>query len=183
MAAPWSPDHVFDFLKDDPTHDIEEFEEELEEEPEEEPKEEQEEEAEDVLGIEKRLSELYLVSTRRIIPFCLGELYHFAWEKYTIFLGEVYQFFIGRSIAFAWEKYTSFPLGEVYNLLGRSIPVFHWEKYTSLLRRIIPLCLENGTTRTKKYEELSVAEKLQADCDLKATNIFFRDFHRMFMPL
>nr|GEV04354.1 hypothetical protein [Tanacetum cinerariifolium] len=27
------------------------------------------------------------------------------------------------------------------------------------------------TTRTKKYEELSVAEKLQADCDLKATNI------------
>ncbi|GKC02683.1 hypothetical protein Tco_0994293 [Tanacetum coccineum] len=30
---------------------------------------------------------------------------------------------------------------------------------------------ENGTTRTNKYEELSVAEKLQADCDLKATNI------------
>nr|GEV24681.1 hypothetical protein [Tanacetum cinerariifolium] len=30
---------------------------------------------------------------------------------------------------------------------------------------------ENGTTRTKKYEELSVAKKLQADCDLKATNI------------
>ncbi|GJR52038.1 hypothetical protein Tco_1402559 [Tanacetum coccineum] len=30
---------------------------------------------------------------------------------------------------------------------------------------------ENGTTRTKKYEKLSVSEKLQADCDLKATNI------------
>ncbi|GJY33632.1 hypothetical protein Tco_0418101 [Tanacetum coccineum] len=30
---------------------------------------------------------------------------------------------------------------------------------------------EDGTTRTKKYEELSVSEKLQADCDLKATNI------------
>ncbi|GKC47499.1 hypothetical protein Tco_1065221, partial [Tanacetum coccineum] len=30
---------------------------------------------------------------------------------------------------------------------------------------------ENGTTRTKKYEELSAAKKLQADCDLKATNI------------
>ncbi|GJX35893.1 hypothetical protein Tco_0247450 [Tanacetum coccineum] len=30
---------------------------------------------------------------------------------------------------------------------------------------------EDGTTRTKKYKELSVAEKLQADCDLKATNI------------
>nr|GEZ38379.1 hypothetical protein [Tanacetum cinerariifolium]GEZ38383.1 hypothetical protein [Tanacetum cinerariifolium] len=30
---------------------------------------------------------------------------------------------------------------------------------------------QNGTTKTKKYEELSVAKKLQADCDLKATNI------------
>ncbi|GJW55717.1 retrovirus-related pol polyprotein from transposon TNT 1-94 [Tanacetum coccineum] len=30
---------------------------------------------------------------------------------------------------------------------------------------------DDGTTRTKRYEELSVAEKLQADCDLKATNI------------
>ncbi|GJT51634.1 hypothetical protein Tco_0977791 [Tanacetum coccineum] len=30
---------------------------------------------------------------------------------------------------------------------------------------------EDDTTRIKKYEELSVAEKLQADCDLKATNI------------
>ncbi|GKB63887.1 hypothetical protein Tco_0920073, partial [Tanacetum coccineum] len=30
---------------------------------------------------------------------------------------------------------------------------------------------EDGTTRTKKYEELSIAEKLQANYDLKATNI------------
>ncbi|GJV44538.1 hypothetical protein Tco_1429074 [Tanacetum coccineum] len=30
---------------------------------------------------------------------------------------------------------------------------------------------ENGTTRKKKYKELSLVEKLQADCDLKATNI------------
>ncbi|GKD32354.1 hypothetical protein Tco_1247863, partial [Tanacetum coccineum] len=30
---------------------------------------------------------------------------------------------------------------------------------------------EDGTTRTKKYEELSVAEKLQVDCQIKATNI------------
>ncbi|GKD91357.1 hypothetical protein Tco_1366864 [Tanacetum coccineum] len=30
---------------------------------------------------------------------------------------------------------------------------------------------EDGTTRTKKYEELSTTEKLQADCDLKATKI------------
>nr|GEU61729.1 hypothetical protein [Tanacetum cinerariifolium] len=26
---------------------------------------------------------------------------------------------------------------------------------------------EDGTTRTKKYEEVSIAEKLKADCDLK----------------
>ncbi|GKD13967.1 hypothetical protein Tco_1198374 [Tanacetum coccineum] len=31
--------------------------------------------------------------------------------------------------------------------------------------------LENGTVRPKTYEELSDKEKLQADCDLKATNI------------
>nr|GEW33663.1 hypothetical protein [Tanacetum cinerariifolium] len=30
---------------------------------------------------------------------------------------------------------------------------------------------KDGTTRTKKYKELSVSEKLQADCDLKAINI------------
>ncbi|GJV42580.1 hypothetical protein Tco_1421020 [Tanacetum coccineum] len=30
---------------------------------------------------------------------------------------------------------------------------------------------EDGTTRTKRYKELSVVKKLQADCDLKATNI------------
>ncbi|GJS54241.1 retrovirus-related pol polyprotein from transposon TNT 1-94 [Tanacetum coccineum] len=33
---------------------------------------------------------------------------------------------------------------------------------------------EDGTTRTKKSEELSVAEKLQADCDLKANNIILQ---------
>ncbi|GJT21216.1 hypothetical protein Tco_0891153 [Tanacetum coccineum] len=33
---------------------------------------------------------------------------------------------------------------------------------------------QDGTTRTKKYEELYVAEKLQADCDLKATNIILQ---------
>ncbi|GJZ97160.1 hypothetical protein Tco_0669613 [Tanacetum coccineum] len=29
----------------------------------------------------------------------------------------------------------------------------------------------DGTTRTKKYEELSATEKIQVDCDCKATNI------------
>ncbi|GJZ36794.1 hypothetical protein Tco_0582985 [Tanacetum coccineum] len=36
------------------------------------------------------------------------------------------------------------------------------------------LKLEDDTTRTKKYEELLVIEKLQADCDLKATNIILQ---------
>ncbi|GKB70591.1 hypothetical protein Tco_0932003 [Tanacetum coccineum] len=36
---------------------------------------------------------------------------------------------------------------------------------------IWPTIKENGETRKKKYEELSASEKLQADCDLKATNI------------
>ncbi|GJX35684.1 hypothetical protein Tco_0247241 [Tanacetum coccineum] len=35
---------------------------------------------------------------------------------------------------------------------------------------------ENGTTRTKKYEELLVTEKLQADYDLKATKIVLQGF-------
>ncbi|GJY70790.1 hypothetical protein Tco_0474493 [Tanacetum coccineum] len=33
---------------------------------------------------------------------------------------------------------------------------------------------ENGVIRTKKYAELSAAEKIQADCDMKATNIIFQ---------
>nr|GEU77172.1 hypothetical protein [Tanacetum cinerariifolium] len=41
---------------------------------------------------------------------------------------------------------------------------------------------EDGTTRTRKYKEVSVAEKLQAGCDLKATNIVLQglppDVHR-----
>ncbi|GJT79882.1 hypothetical protein Tco_1054224 [Tanacetum coccineum] len=33
---------------------------------------------------------------------------------------------------------------------------------------------ENGVTGTKKYVELSAAEKIQADCDMKATNIILQ---------
>nr|GEX41652.1 hypothetical protein [Tanacetum cinerariifolium] len=39
---------------------------------------------------------------------------------------------------------------------------------------IWPKIKENGMTRTKKYEELSATEKIQADCDLKATNIILQ---------
>ncbi|GJZ74577.1 hypothetical protein Tco_0639042, partial [Tanacetum coccineum] len=33
---------------------------------------------------------------------------------------------------------------------------------------------KNGVIRTKKYAELSAAEKIQADYDMKATNIIFK---------
>nr|GEV87446.1 hypothetical protein [Tanacetum cinerariifolium] len=36
---------------------------------------------------------------------------------------------------------------------------------------IWPTIKENGVTRTKKYAKLSAAEKIQAGCDMKATNI------------
>nr|GEZ74817.1 hypothetical protein [Tanacetum cinerariifolium] len=39
---------------------------------------------------------------------------------------------------------------------------------------IWPLIEENGVTRTKKYKELSATEKIQADCDLKVTNIILQ---------
>nr|GEV21714.1 hypothetical protein [Tanacetum cinerariifolium] len=39
---------------------------------------------------------------------------------------------------------------------------------------IWPTIEENGKIRKKKYKEHAVAEKLKADCDLKATNIFLQ---------
>ncbi|GKA12987.1 hypothetical protein Tco_0692533, partial [Tanacetum coccineum] len=39
---------------------------------------------------------------------------------------------------------------------------------------IWPTIEENDVTRKKKYEELSATEKIQADCDLKATNIILQ---------
>ncbi|GJQ92737.1 hypothetical protein Tco_0003876 [Tanacetum coccineum] len=39
---------------------------------------------------------------------------------------------------------------------------------------IWPTIEENGVTRTKKYIELSATEKIQADCDLKETNIILQ---------
>ncbi|GJX10096.1 hypothetical protein Tco_0199955 [Tanacetum coccineum] len=35
---------------------------------------------------------------------------------------------------------------------------------------------DNGVIRTKKYAELSATEKIQANCDMKATNIILQDF-------
>ncbi|GKE99099.1 hypothetical protein Tco_0022450, partial [Tanacetum coccineum] len=33
---------------------------------------------------------------------------------------------------------------------------------------------ENEVIKTKKYDELSAAEKIQADCDMKETNIILQ---------
>ncbi|GKB60728.1 hypothetical protein Tco_0916914 [Tanacetum coccineum] len=39
---------------------------------------------------------------------------------------------------------------------------------------IWPTVEENGVTRIKKYAELFAAEKIQADCDMKAMNIILQ---------
>nr|GEZ96919.1 hypothetical protein [Tanacetum cinerariifolium] len=39
---------------------------------------------------------------------------------------------------------------------------------------IWPTIKENCVIRTKEYVELSAAEKIQADCDMKATNIILQ---------
>ncbi|GJV50938.1 hypothetical protein Tco_1446679 [Tanacetum coccineum] len=39
---------------------------------------------------------------------------------------------------------------------------------------IWPTIEENEVTRTKKYAELSAAKKIQADCDMKVTNIILQ---------
>nr|GEU82329.1 hypothetical protein [Tanacetum cinerariifolium] len=44
---------------------------------------------------------------------------------------------------------------------------------------ICPTVEENGVTRTKKYAKLSAAEKIQADCYMKATNINLKGVRHM----
>nr|GFC39597.1 hypothetical protein [Tanacetum cinerariifolium] len=39
---------------------------------------------------------------------------------------------------------------------------------------IWPTVEVEGVTRPKKYSELSAAEEIQADCDIKATNIILQ---------
>ncbi|GJZ37522.1 retrovirus-related pol polyprotein from transposon TNT 1-94 [Tanacetum coccineum] len=46
---------------------------------------------------------------------------------------------------------------------------------------IWPTVEENGVIRTKKYAELSAVEKIQADCDMKATNIILQGLLAVFL--
>nr|GEW82474.1 hypothetical protein [Tanacetum cinerariifolium] len=48
---------------------------------------------------------------------------------------------------------------------------------------IWPTVEKNGVTRTKKYVELSAAEKIQANCDMKATNIILQGLPADFYSL
>ncbi|GKB38122.1 retrovirus-related pol polyprotein from transposon TNT 1-94 [Tanacetum coccineum] len=48
---------------------------------------------------------------------------------------------------------------------------------------IWPTIEENGVTRTKKYAELSATEKIQANCDMKATNIIHQGLPADIYPL
>ncbi|GJR45836.1 retrovirus-related pol polyprotein from transposon TNT 1-94 [Tanacetum coccineum] len=61
----------------------------------------------------------------------------------------------------------------LYN--GLILLLGHWELRNDLTSLSdIPTIEENGVTRTKKYAELSDVEKIQADCDMKATNIILQ---------
>nr|GEU32777.1 hypothetical protein [Tanacetum cinerariifolium] len=46
-----------------------------------------------------------------------------------------------------------------------------------------PTIKENRVTRPKKYSELSVMEAIQADCDVKATNIILQGLPPKFYAL
>ncbi|GJV92202.1 hypothetical protein Tco_1540015 [Tanacetum coccineum] len=48
---------------------------------------------------------------------------------------------------------------------------------------IWPMIEENGVTRTKKYKELSATKKIQADCNLKETNIILQGLPSDFYSL
>ncbi|GJV51125.1 hypothetical protein Tco_1446866 [Tanacetum coccineum] len=48
---------------------------------------------------------------------------------------------------------------------------------------IWPIIEENGVTRQRKYFELTPKDAIQADCDVKQTNIFSSDYHTRFSLL
>ncbi|GJT37499.1 hypothetical protein Tco_0937364 [Tanacetum coccineum] len=65
-------------------------------------------------------------------------------------------------------------LAEFMILSGSEIVHQCWRNIFEHGPLIWPTIKENGVTKTKKYEELSATEKIQADCDLKATNIILQ---------
>nr|GEV22084.1 putative reverse transcriptase domain-containing protein [Tanacetum cinerariifolium] len=53
-------------------------------------------------------------------------------------------------------------------------PVEIMDREIKQLKRSRILIIKNGVIRTKKYDELSVTEKIQFDCDMKAINIILQ---------
>nr|GFC51261.1 hypothetical protein [Tanacetum cinerariifolium] len=53
-------------------------------------------------------------------------------------------------------------------------PMLEKDMYDSWKSRMELYMLNQGVTRVKKYSELSAAEAIQADCDVKATNIILQ---------
>ncbi|GKE69355.1 hypothetical protein Tco_1527427 [Tanacetum coccineum] len=53
-------------------------------------------------------------------------------------------------------------------------PMISLRQKNTLAEYMILYVEDNGVIRTKKYAELSAAEKIQADCDMKATNIILQ---------
>ncbi|GJT08487.1 hypothetical protein Tco_0842949 [Tanacetum coccineum] len=48
------------------------------------------------------------------------------------------------------------------------------DNHPPLLEKDMPTIEENGVTRPRKYSELTPADAIQADCDVKATNIILQ---------
>nr|GEX54766.1 retrovirus-related Pol polyprotein from transposon TNT 1-94 [Tanacetum cinerariifolium] len=77
-------------------------------------------------------------------------------------------------------NYAYFVLGDLYVCIAQAIYTLIIKASYTLISKaehgllIWPNIEENGVTRTKKYAELSAAEKIQADCDMKATNIILQ---------
>nr|GEV08612.1 reverse transcriptase [Tanacetum cinerariifolium] len=89
------------------------------------------------------------------------------WRRIKFVLeGELSLFCSRRRISFSFE--------------GELVPVCRREYGRMILESvkhgllIWPTIKENGMNRTKKYEKLFATEKIQADCDLKATNIILQ---------
>nr|GEW41096.1 reverse transcriptase domain-containing protein [Tanacetum cinerariifolium] len=64
---------------------------------------------------------------------------------------------------------------------GLGVVLMQREKYGRMIlesaengQLLWPIVEENGMTRPKKYSELSTTEAIQADCDVKATNIILQ---------
>ncbi|GKD84118.1 hypothetical protein Tco_1350957 [Tanacetum coccineum] len=117
--------------------------------------------------------ELAIFLEGELVTFLEGELALFFEGELVIFLeGELALFFEGELVVFFEGELAVFLKGELVTFLeehGRMI--LEAVEHGPL---IWPTSEENGVTRIKKYEELSATEKIQADCDLKATNIILQ---------